>query len=89
MNQPVETRIATLAEVDRAAADLAAAFVDDPIVNWFMRQDAKRDLARQRFFRVILKEAAFPDGQIERPASGGGAAVWLPSEHLGPQPLHR
>jgi ribosomal protein S18 acetylase RimI-like enzyme len=82
-------QVAAKADLDQAADDLAAAFVDDPIFNWFMREGAGRDAARRRFFRVILKEAAFPDGQIERPASGGGAAVWLPSENLGPQPFQR
>ncbi len=82
-------QVAAKVDLDQAADDLAAAFVDDPIFNWFMREGAGRDAARRRFFRVILKEAAFPDGQIERPASGGGAAVWLPSENLGPQPFQR
>jgi ribosomal protein S18 acetylase RimI-like enzyme len=83
------TRIAARDEVEAAADDLAAAFVEDPIFDWFMREGAGRPAARRRFFRVILKEAAFPDGQIERPAGGGGAAVWLQSENLGPQPLQR
>jgi ribosomal protein S18 acetylase RimI-like enzyme len=69
--------------------DLAEAFVEDPIFAWFMREDAKRASARARFFKVILKEAAFQDGAVERPASGGAAAVWIPSENLGPQPFHR
>jgi ribosomal protein S18 acetylase RimI-like enzyme len=89
MNETADTHIAAKADLDRAADDLAAAFVDDPIFDWFMREGAGRHAARQRFFRVILNEAAFPDGQIERPAGGGGAAVWLPSENLGPQPLQR
>ncbi len=80
---------ATLDTLDTAAADLTAAFVDDPLFNWFMRADAGRDLARLRFFKVILREAAFPDGVIERPEPGGAAAVWIPSENLGPQPLQR
>ncbi len=84
--QPVAATDATL---DRAADDLCAAFVEDPLFNWFMRDDAKRADARRRFFRVILREAAFPDGTIERPEAGGAAAVWMPSENLGPQPLHR
>ena len=89
MNQATETHIAAKGELDQAADDIAAAFVDDPIFDWFMREGAGRPAARRRFFRVILKEAAFPDGQIERPAGGGGAAVWMPSENLGPQPLQR
>ena len=80
---------ATLAQIDQSARDLALAFVEDPIFAWFMRDDAKRASARERFFKIILKEAAFQDGSIERPASGGAAAVWIPSENLGPQPLHR
>jgi ribosomal protein S18 acetylase RimI-like enzyme len=83
------THIAAKSELDQAADDLAAAFVEDPIFDWFMREGDGRLAARRRFFRVILNEAAFPDGQIERPAGGGGAAVWLPSENLGPQPFHR
>jgi ribosomal protein S18 acetylase RimI-like enzyme len=84
--QPVAATILTL---NAAADDLTAAFVEDPLFCWFMRDDAKRTAARQRFFRVILREAAFPDGTIERPEAGGAAAVWIPSESLGPQPLHR
>lgn len=76
-------------QVADSADDLAAAFVDDPILAWFMRDDAQRDAARQRFFRVILSEAAFEDGVIERPEAGGAAAVWIPSENLAGQPLHR
>ena len=75
--------------VDAVAADLSAAFFDEPVMSWFMRTDARRDAARARFFRVILSEVALPDGQIERPASGGAAAVWIPSERLGPMPLSR
>ncbi len=80
---------ATTQTVDGSADDLAAAFVDDPIFDWFMRTDARRNAARRRFFRVILRKAAMPDGTIERPVAGGAAAVWLPSENLGPQPFHR
>lgn len=80
---------ATAAQIEQSARDLAAAFVEDPLFDWFMRADARRPAARERFFRVILKEVAFPDGRIQRPASGGAAAVWIGSEKLGPQPLHR
>jgi ribosomal protein S18 acetylase RimI-like enzyme len=76
-------------DVAGAAGDLAAAFVDDPLFDWFMRSDAGRQAARERFFRVILTEVALPDGRIQRPACGGAAAVWIPSEKLGGQPLQR
>ena len=80
---------ADAASAESVARDLAAAFVDDPLFDWFMRTDAKRTAARYRFFRVILREAAFQDGVIERPSAGAAAAVWIPSEGLGPQPIHR
>lgn len=80
---------ASRAQIDGSAQDLADAFVEDPIFDWFMRTDAKRDAARVRFFKVLLKQVVFPDGRIQRPAVGGAAAVWIPSEKLGPQPIHR
>ncbi len=75
--------------VDAASDDLAAAFATDPIFDWFMRTDSLRDAARRRMFRVLMRDSAMIDGQIERPAAGGAAAVWLPSENSGPQPLFR
>ena len=74
-------------ELDAAAADLSAAFADYPMFNWFMRPDAGRHAAREKLFRLMLREIAFPVGAIQRPATGGAAAVWIPSEKLGPNPL--
>ena len=84
--QPVNADKTT---VDSAATDLSAAFVDDPIFDWFMREDAQRDAARLRFFKVLMRESALADGEILRPAAGGAAAVWIPSERAGDQPLAR
>lgn len=81
--------LADLSTVAAAADDLSAAFVDDPILSWFMREDEGRHAARRRFFQVLMRESALADGEIERPATGGGAAVWLPSEKAGAQPLLR
>jgi ribosomal protein S18 acetylase RimI-like enzyme len=80
---------ASAGDIEEAADTLAAAFVADPIFAWFMREDALRADARRRFFRVILREVALPDGEISRPLSGGAAAVWIPSERLGGQPISR
>lgn len=81
--------VAGMDQVDAAARVLADAFVSEPIFSWLMRDDHRRSSARLRFFRVILTEAAFPDGEIEQPAVGGAAAVWIPSEKLTGQPLSR
>lgn len=81
--------VAARGDIDDAAVSLCEAFVNDPIFDWFMREDAGRTAARRRFFKVVLREVALPDGAIERPKSGGAAAVWIPSEKLGAQPVHR
>jgi ribosomal protein S18 acetylase RimI-like enzyme len=79
--------VAGRAELEGVSQDLCAAFADDPILNWFLRQDARRDQARLAFFRMIVPLEAFRIGEIERPASGGAAAMWIASERLGPNPL--
>ncbi len=78
---------ADLTSLDSVSRDLAAAFVDDPVFNWFSRTDAGRDAARLRFFRHLMKALILPVGETLRPASGGGAAVWMASEALGPNSL--
>jgi hypothetical protein len=81
---PVKADAASLEGVSR---DLSAAFVDEPLFNWFSRADARRDEARLAFFRLLMQELMLPFGEALRPASGGAAAVWIPSETLGPNPL--
>jgi ribosomal protein S18 acetylase RimI-like enzyme len=81
---PVE---ATAADVGGVAEDLAAAFADDVMFDWFFRADRRRDEARRRFFRHLIGQMAFGAGRIERPAQGGAAAVWMPFSFVGPTPF--
>jgi ribosomal protein S18 acetylase RimI-like enzyme len=74
-------------DADGVAADLADAFTDDVMFDWFLREDSRRDAARLNFFRFLIRNMAVGVGTIERPASGGAAAVWLPFEAVGPTPL--
>jgi ribosomal protein S18 acetylase RimI-like enzyme len=80
---------ATAANADAVAGDLAAAFALDPVFDWFSRIDAQRDAARLAFFRHRVTELVLSVGEVLRPATGGAAAVWMPSEALGPNPLHK
>jgi len=81
---PVEAR---LADVPGVASDLADAFAGDVMFEWLLRTDARRDEARLRFFRLLIGEMAILEGRIDRPATGGAAAVWMPFESQGPLPL--
>jgi ribosomal protein S18 acetylase RimI-like enzyme len=82
--QPV---LAGKADLGGVAADLADAFADDVMMDWLLRPDAGRDRGRLGFFDFIVRRLAFGVGRIERPAMGGAAAIWLPSEALVPTPL--
>lgn len=70
-------------DIAAVAEDLSAAFASDPIFNWFMRADTRRDAARLKLFRLLVS-IGLADGEILRPATGGAASIWLPSESLGP-----
>jgi ribosomal protein S18 acetylase RimI-like enzyme len=74
-------------DADAVAADLSDAFAEDVLFDWFLRADARRDAARLGFFRFLMSRMAIGVGRIDRPASGGAAAVWLPFEAVGPTPL--
>lgn len=71
-------------DLPSVAADLADAFRDDEMFAWFMRPDGRRDEAFARFFSFLVRLGARDGGLIERPASGGAAAIWMPFEAVGP-----
>ncbi len=81
---PVLGLAADLSEIVQTLTD---AFAADPHLDWFMRADARRDAARQAFFRMLIGQEGLPRGRIDRPAGGGAAAVWMPFDWLGPMPL--
>jgi ribosomal protein S18 acetylase RimI-like enzyme len=88
MRREAETPVqATAADLPGVIDDLAAAFSEDVLFDWFFRPDARRDEARTRFFRLLIERLAFGAGRIDRPAGGGAAAVWMPSETLTATPL--
>lgn len=69
-------------DLDAAARDLSAAFAGDPVFQWFLRDDAKRDAGRLKLFH-LLTAVGLSDGEVWRAASGGAAAIWMPSSALG------
>jgi len=78
---------ATKADLAGVAADLSDAFAADVMFDWMLRPDAGRDAGRLGFFDFLVRRVAFGAGRIDRPATGGAAAIWLPFEALKPTPL--
>jgi ribosomal protein S18 acetylase RimI-like enzyme len=74
------------ADYGEVVQTLTDAFAVDPHFDWFMREGAGRDAARRGFFELLIGHEVHK-GRIDRPASGGAAAVWMPFEWLGPIPL--
>jgi ribosomal protein S18 acetylase RimI-like enzyme len=74
------------ADLELAAQDLSAAFAEDPVFQWFLRDDAKRSAGRLKLFQ-LLTGLAHADGEVWRPQAGGAAAMWMPSSALGPTPF--
>lgn len=71
------------ADHEAVADDLAAAFAADPVLDWIVRDDARRPEAQQIFFRFIVALYAGQNPRIYRPAGGGAAAIWTRSEDTG------
>lgn len=69
-------------DLSAVAADYAAAFADDPVLDWLLREGAGRAPALRDFFRLIVAVTRSQKAEIERPACGGAAALWVRSEHL-------
>ena len=41
------------ADLELAAQDLSAAFAEDPVFQWFLRDDAKRSAGRLKLFQAV------------------------------------
>ncbi len=75
------------ADAEEVARTLSDAFAVDPMMDWMLRPDARRDAVRLGLFRMLVREEGLPIGRIDRPAGGGAAAIWMPFEWLGPTPF--
>jgi ribosomal protein S18 acetylase RimI-like enzyme len=88
VRREAETPVVGLrADFDEIVQTLSDAFAVDPHFDWFMRPGVGRDGARRGLFRLLIGHEGLARGRIDRPAGGGAAAVWMPSESLAPTPL--
>lgn len=65
-------------DVDSLVEVLCRAFDEDPVVNWFARDDAGRAGAFRRFFDVALRRMTLPHDEVYTTADADGAALWNP-----------
>lgn len=81
-----EVRRAGEADIDTVSRILAAAFDDDPVFNWFIRQDERHGEATERLLRGGAERAVREHGECYLLADGRGAAVWQPPGFEAPPP---
>lgn len=59
---------------------LAAAFANDPVMDWVARRGRKRAAGLERFFYWLITVRAIPFGEVWLTETGGATAVWLPPD---------
>lgn len=71
-------RKATTADVNQLVPHLVRAFDNDPFINWIIRQDDKRTLGLDVFFRTCLSALSLPHGEVLTTDDCIGGALWYP-----------
>ena len=71
-------RQATAGDLDAIGRVLCAAFDDDPVVNWLVRQDERRAWAIETLFREVTRFAYLEAGETYITGDERGIAVWRP-----------
>jgi GNAT superfamily N-acetyltransferase len=70
-------RKATFADVGGLIPHLGRAFDDDPVVNWFVRQDEKRSYGFDALFHTFCT-LSLPHGEVLTTDGCVGGALWYP-----------
>src|SRR5690554_1797796 len=79
MSTPATTiRGASLGDIDAVGSVLGAAFDQDPVLNWMVRDDDKRAWAIETLLKEISRYNHLPHGESFIATDGNGAAVWSP-----------
>ncbi len=79
-------RKAREADIGTVGRILAAAFDDDPVLNWFVRQDERHGEAMELLLRGGAERAVRAHGECYLLDDERGAAVWQPPGYEGPPP---
>jgi GNAT superfamily N-acetyltransferase len=75
---PTEIRAATPADIEPLSRALAAAFEDDPIFAWLLRDERKRFDKLLRFFTLEVGDIVIPTGSAWMSPNAAGACLELP-----------
>jgi len=73
----VTARPATAADADAAAATLARAFADDPLICFLLRDEARRPAAMPKLFKMLFK-LGLPHGACDVTTGYEAVALWRP-----------
>jgi GNAT superfamily N-acetyltransferase len=73
-----DVHLGTVAELDRMSAALGAAFEEDPVFEWLIRDGSRRRERLVRFFRLELEHVVLPAGAAWTTDGVAGASLELP-----------
>jgi GNAT superfamily N-acetyltransferase len=73
----VTARSATAADADAAAATLARAFADDPLICFLLRDEVRRPAAMPKLFKLLFK-LGLPHGACDVTTGYESVALWRP-----------
>ncbi len=73
----VAARAATWADADALAATLARAFVDDPLICFLLKDEAKRPAVSPKMFKLLFK-LGLPHGACDVTGGYEAVALWRP-----------
>ena len=74
----LEVRAASRSDVPALAATLAAAFHDDPVIGWWIPDDAERGAVLPRFFSFAVEHQWLRHGEVHVAGDAEGGAAWAP-----------
>jgi ribosomal protein S18 acetylase RimI-like enzyme len=71
-------RRAATPDADAVSRTLARAFATDPVVDWFVRADSRRDRAMKTWFDFAVMKLGLPGRETWMSEDANAVALWLP-----------
>lgn len=74
----MEIRLASKDDGEAIKELFKRVFCDDPLMNWFLLQDHRREAALETFYDFMVNTYALPHGLCWVTEDVSGAALWMP-----------